>query len=117
MYLKSYTLKTTKESKNVQSSRSGFVASCHSCCLAGSQKSKAAFTLAAGKLACTNTLETAKEVRSTVKNTLAPCGRGQNLLANECELRNSGEGSGKSALTHEGTAKEAHDSLRHPCKS
>ena len=36
------------------------------------------------------TLETAKEVRSTVKNTLAPCGRGQNLLANECELRNSG---------------------------
>ena len=36
---------------------------------------------------------TAKEVRSTVKNTLAPCGRGQNLLANECELRNSGEGS------------------------
>ena len=69
---------------------------------------------AAGRLACTNTLETAKEVRSTVKNTLAPCGRGQNLLANECELRNSGEGSGKSALTHEGTAKEAHDSLRHP---
>ena len=42
---------------------------------------------------------TAKEVRSTVKNTLAPCGRGQNLLANECELRNSGEGSGKSNMT------------------
>ncbi len=39
------------------------------------------------------TLATAKEARSTVKNTLAPCGRGQNLLANECELRNSGEGS------------------------
>ncbi len=55
---------------------------------------------AAGRLACTNTLETAKEVRSTIKNTLAPCGRGQNLLANECELRNSGEGSGKSALTY-----------------
>ena len=30
----------------------------------------------------------------------------QNLLANECELRNSGEGADKSALTHEGTAKE-----------
>ena len=39
------------------------------------------------------TLATAKEARSTVKNTLAPCGRGQNLLAKECELRNSGEGS------------------------
>ncbi len=37
-----------------------------------------------------------------------------NLLANECELRNSGEGSDKSALTYGGTAKEAHDSLRHP---
>ena len=32
---------------------------------------------AAGRLACTNTLATAKEVRSTVKNTLAPCGRGK----------------------------------------
>ena len=32
---------------------------------------------AAGRLACTNTLETAKEVRSTIKNTLAPCGRGK----------------------------------------
>ena len=59
-------------------------------------------------------METAKEVRSTVKNTLAPCGRGQNLLANECELRNSGEGADKSALTHGETAKDAHDSLRHP---
>ena len=52
-----------------------------------------------GRPACTNTLETAKEVRSTVKNTLAPCGRGQNLLANECELRNSGEGSDKNNVT------------------
>ncbi len=58
--------------------------------------------------------ETAKEARSTVKNTLAPCGRGQNLLANECELKNSGEGADKSALTHGETAKDAHDSLRHP---
>ena len=60
------------------------------------------------------TLGTAKEARSTEKNTLAPCGRGQNLLANECELRNSGEGSDKSALTHGETAKDANDSLRHP---
>ncbi len=37
-----------------------------------------------------------------------------NLLANECELRNSGEGSDKSALTHGETAKDANDSLRHP---
>ena len=59
-------------------------------------------------------METAKEVRSTVKNTLAPCGRGQNLLANECELRNSGEGADKSALTHEGSAKEAHKSTCPP---
>ena len=52
-----------------------------------------------GRPACTTTLETAKEVRSTEKNTLAPCGRGQNLLANECELRNSGEGSDKNNVT------------------
>ena len=81
-----------------------------------------AFTLAEGrpawqtKSAFTHR-ETAKEARSTVKNTLAPCGRGQNLLANECELKNSGEGADKSALTHGETAKDAHDSLRHPCKS
>ena len=46
-----------------------------------------------GRPACTTTQVAAKAARSTEKNTLAPCGRGQNLLANECELRNSGEGS------------------------
>ena len=37
-----------------------------------------------------------------------------NLLANECELRNSGEGADKSALTYGGTAKEAHKSTCPP---
>ena len=57
-----------------------------------------------GRLAYTTTLETAKGGESTSKITLAPCGRGQNFLANGCELRNSGEGSDKSTLTHRETA-------------
>ena len=39
-------METAKESNTIPSSRSGFAAFCHSRCLAGSQKSKAAFTLA-----------------------------------------------------------------------
>ena len=35
-----------------------------------------------------------KALRSILRSFhLAPCGRGQNFLANECELRNLGEGS------------------------
>ena len=60
---------------------------------------KKAFILAEGRLACSTTLESAKEVQSMLAHTLAPCGRGQNLLANECELRNSGEGACKSDKT------------------
>ena len=58
--------------------------------LYGCKATKGAFILAEGRLASTTTQAAAKEARSTIKNTLAPCGRGQNLLANECEL---GEGS------------------------
>ena len=59
------------------------------------------------------TQETAKDEQQSLQIP-RPLRERTNLLANECELRNSGEGSDKSALTQGATAKDTHDSFRHP---